>query len=75
MHLLAALALGGIQGTHPVDIVPERPLNPPEQDAPPCCPWCGAECDTLYRIPTGEIVGCEHCVDTLDAWEYRHLAG
>lgn len=57
------------------DIIPERPLDPPEQDAPPCCPWCGAECDTLYRIPTGEIVGCEHCVDTLDAWKYRHLAG
>ena len=54
--------------------LPERPLNPPEQETPPCCPWCGAECDTLYRIPTGEIVGCEYCVDTLDAWEYRHLA-
>lgn len=54
--------------------LPERPLEPPEPEPQPCCPWCSEECEHLYRDRTGEIVGCENCVDTLDAWEYRHLA-
>ena len=54
--------------------IPERPLEPPEPALPPCCPWCGMECETLYRDRTGEIFGCDNCVEQLDPWEYRHLA-
>lgn len=54
--------------------LPERPLEPPEPEPAPCCPWCGEEREHLYRDRAGEIVGCENCVDTLDAWEHRHLA-
>lgn len=53
--------------------IPERPLDPPEPEAEPRCPLCGEECETLYLM-SGSVVGCDKCVDTLDAWEYRHLA-
>ena len=49
-------------------------MEPPEEEARPRCIWCGEECETLYRDRAGLIVGCEHCMETLDAWEYRHLA-
>ncbi len=35
----------------------------------PVCPVCGAETDALYRNMDGDIVGCEACVRTVDAWE------
>ena len=35
----------------------------------PICPVCGCECDTFYRDRDGEIVGCDECVQTIDAWE------
>ena len=54
--------------------IPERPLEPPEEEARPRCVWCGEECETLYRVLSGAVVGCEKCVDALDVWEYRHLA-
>ena len=54
--------------------IPERPLEPPEPEAAPCCPCCGEECETLYRDRAGLIVGCENCMETLDAWEHRDLA-
>lgn len=54
--------------------VPELPLEPDEPEAMPKCPCCGWECNTLYRARGGEIVGCENCVDTLDAVDYSHLA-
>lgn len=37
----------------------------------PICPCCGEECETLYRDRNGEYVGCDVCVDTQDAWEWR----
>lgn len=49
--------------------IPERPLEPPEPEAAPCCPCCGEECETLYRDRAWRIVGCENCMETLDAWE------
>lgn len=54
--------------------IPERPLEPPEPEENPRCPCCGEECETLYRAFSGAVVGCEKCVDALDAWENRHLA-
>lgn len=53
--------------------IPERPLEPPEPEENPRCPYCGEECETLYRVLSGAVVGCEKCVDALDVWEYRHL--
>lgn len=50
------------------DIGFEPPLDPPEYD-PPICPVCGSECDTLYRDKFGDIVGCDECISTVDAWE------
>lgn len=42
-------------------------------DAPnyevPHCPVCGQECETLYRNRYGEIIGCDDCIDAVDAWE------
>lgn len=49
-------------------------MEPPEPEENPRCPCCGEECETLYRDRAGLIVGCENCMETLDAWEYRHLA-
>ncbi len=43
--------------------------EPPEQDMP-ICPECGEECETYYRDRTGAIIGCENCIDRLDAYFY-----
>lgn len=43
----------------------------PDGRAPmyPRCPVCGDECETIYADRAGEIVGCDCCVTTKDAWE------
>ena len=42
-------------------------------DAPnyevPHCPVCGQECEIVYRNRYGEIIGCDDCIDAVDAWE------
>lgn len=46
-------------------------LEPPDFKTP-VCPVCGVETDTLYKdTHTGEIVGCDDCLTTVDAWEYQ----
>ena len=35
----------------------------------PVCPICGEECDTIYK-KDGEVIGCYHCIDAVDAWEW-----
>lgn len=35
----------------------------------PRCPVCGDEADTFYLDQYGEIVSCNHCVRTIEAWE------
>ncbi len=35
----------------------------------PRCPVCGDECETVYRNKNYEIVGCDCCVRTDEAWE------
>ena len=37
----------------------------------PRCPVCGEETDTLYQDGMGDIVGCERCLERVDAWEAR----
>ena len=36
----------------------------------PVCPICGYECDTIYKDVYGEVVACDNCMVTLDAWEW-----
>lgn len=40
-----------------------------DRKSPPICPVCGEECDTLYRDNFGNIVGCDNCITSSDAWE------
>lgn len=35
----------------------------------PHCPFCGEACTTVYIGFYNEIVGCENCIGTADAWE------
>jgi len=35
----------------------------------PHCPICDEECDTVYTNLYGEIVGCDECIGTANAWE------
>ncbi len=42
----------------------------PPEPAFPRCPVCGEECQTLYKTQLG-IIGCEQCVDCVDAWTQR----
>lgn len=34
------------------------------------CPVCGKECESIFKHKgTGEIVGCDNCVEDVDPWE------
>lgn len=46
--------------------------EPPEQDMP-ICPECGEECETIYRGRDGQILGCENCVDELNAYDWSEM--
>lgn len=48
-------------------LTPERRIAPPEWPEP-ICPLCEQVCDTIYRDRYhAEIVGCDRCVEALDA--------
>lgn len=47
---------------------------PPEDPDYPCCPICGKECETIYKIDN-EIVGCDQCMTTRNAWEVTECFG
>lgn len=38
----------------------------PEPDGP-ICPICGGECEIVYKDKTGDIVGCNECLEPVDA--------
>ena len=38
---------------------------------PVFCPRCTQECETIYMDEFGEEFGCEKCIRTKDAWEWR----
>ncbi|PKM61675.1 MAG: hypothetical protein CVU99_02635 [Firmicutes bacterium HGW-Firmicutes-4] len=44
--------------------------DPPVPDYP-VCPLCDVECQTIYYSCDGDILGCEHCVSSVDAWEWQ----
>lgn len=48
---------------------PEPPIDPPDYDVPEC-PVCGAECDTIYTSMNGEVLGCNECINSKDAYDY-----
>lgn len=35
----------------------------------PHCPLCGEECETIYKDCYGAYVGCDVCIDTINAWD------
>lgn len=38
------------------------------------CPWCGKECERVLKHSiTGEIVGCDNCIEGVDPWEVECL--
>jgi hypothetical protein len=39
-----------------------------KEEKPVFCPVCGEECDTLFKRD-GETVGCEMCIEEVDAYE------
>ncbi|MDK2906018.1 MAG: hypothetical protein PWR12_2096 [Eubacteriaceae bacterium] len=43
--------------------------DPPE-DKQPECPVCGYECEKIYYSLHGDLIGCENCIDYVDAWEW-----
>ncbi len=45
-------------------------LNPEEADFTPTCPICNQECETLYADRSGEVIGCDMCIEHFDAYDY-----
>lgn len=39
------------------------------EDKEPTCPICGGGCDTIYKNNEGDIVGCNDCIKSVEAWE------
>lgn len=35
----------------------------------PHCPVCSEECETIYREADGSCLGCNCCIQSVDAWE------
>ena len=60
---------------HPVVQNCERTGYPDSKGAIwPHCPVCGEECEALYKDRFGAIVGCDVCIEELDAWDFpAHL--
>ena len=55
---------------------PEQPVTPREGESY-YCPVCGDENPPRYfRDALGRIVGCDHCIEEIDAaeWEADHRA-
>ena len=58
-----------------MEMIPDAPyIREAEMNGMPSpekvyCPCCGRECLTIYAIG-GDVIGCEQCVDVLDANEW-----
>lgn len=57
------------------DIGHEPRLDPPDPDPAPRCPVCGEECETFYIFDETEIVGCDRCIEAVDAIDYADANG
>lgn len=51
----------------------DRHLNSLEEEYGPTCPICNSDCETFYYdfSGDGDIIGCENCVSTKDAWQVK----
>lgn len=57
---------------HPVIRNMERTGYPDGREPEyPICPVCGEECEIIYRDKWLDIVGCDECISTVDAWDYE----
>ena len=45
-------------------------LNPPEDPEPVTCPICEEKCEEVYIDRAGDVVGCDICMSTKDAYEW-----
>ncbi len=55
---------------HPVIANMERTGYPDGKEPDyPHCPVCGAECYSVYLNKDMEVVGCDECIRTENAWE------
>lgn len=43
----------------------------PEPEPLPTCPACGEEAETLYENYDGEIIGCDNCIATVNAYIWQ----
>lgn len=50
--------------------VHDYPGPPPEKPVP-VCPVCGMECETLYLDMNRNRIGCENCINAVDAYEWE----
>ena len=41
----------------------------------PVCPICEQTCETIYISADNEIVGCDQCMTTRNAWEVTECFG
>lgn len=41
----------------------------------PVCPICDQTCETIYTSADNEIVGCDQCMTTRNAWEVTECFG
>ena len=55
---------------HPVIRNMERTGYPDGKEPEyPRCPICGEECETIYKSKDYDIVGCDECIRSIDAWD------
>ena len=55
---------------HPVIRNMERTGYPDGKEPEyPICPVCGEECETIYKSKDYDIVGCDECIRSTDAWD------
>ena len=55
---------------HPDITRAERFGSRPCEDKPVRCPVCGQECSDYFKRD-GDILGCDMCVDVVDAFEHQ----
>lgn len=54
--------------------VHDYPSPPPEKPMP-VCPVCGWECKTIYLNVNRNPIGCDNCIDAVDAADYYDEEG
>ena len=62
-------------GDHPVIANMEQTGHPDGREPDTYrCPFCGKECESIFKHKsTGEIVGCDNCIEGVDPWEVECL--